>query len=81
MVRAGMETSKSRTTQFNPAREAGVSVTHTIHFRRPETPYSLSKMTVLNSQEASTQIHRLKALGYAIIEVLPPLDGGLTATP
>ena len=76
-----METPKSRAANFQLAGEAGASVTHTIHFRRPETPYSLSKMTVLNTQDASSQIHRLKALGYAIIEVVPPLEGGLSATP
>lgn len=50
-----------------------VTVGHTIRYRRPETPYSLSKMTTSNEQGALTQIQRLKTLGYTVVEVVPPL--------
>lgn len=55
-------------------------VSHTIRFRRPETPYSLSKMTASNQEETMVQIQRLKMLGYTIIEVVPPLEAEAPAT-
>ena len=61
-----METPKTRTTRFPLAEGYGVIVSHKIHFRRPDRPYSLGKMTASNKQEAMAQIQRLKALGYAI---------------
>ena len=77
----GMETPKSNAIRFPSVERAGITVAHTIHFRRPETPYSLAKMTTWNEQEAATQIQRLKALGYEIVEVIPPLATQLSAAP
>ena len=46
---------------------------HTISYRRPETPYSLSKMGVPTGVDVEAQIVRLKSLGYKIVEVSPPI--------
>jgi hypothetical protein len=53
---------------------SGTTVGHTIRYRRPETPYSLSKMTTSNEKGALAQIQRLKTLGYTVVEVVPPLS-------
>ena len=47
--------------------------THAILYRRPETPWSASRMTTPNAAEAARQVERLIALGYAVNEVSPPL--------
>lgn len=47
---------------------------HAIRYRRPETPWSLSGMTVPNGGEAALQVKRLIALGYSVVEIVPPLD-------
>jgi hypothetical protein len=44
-----------------------------IRYRRPETPWSLSRMTTPSAEQAAIQIHRLAALGYAVVDVTPPL--------
>lgn len=74
-----METPKSRNGRFPFGEGSGVVVSHTIRFRRPETPYSLSKMTASNVQETMVQLQRLKSLGYTIIEVTPPLESDAPA--
>jgi hypothetical protein len=70
-----METPKNRTGRVPLTEGPGATASHRIHFRRPETPYSLSKMTASSQHEALLQIRRLKALGYTITEVIPPLEG------
>jgi hypothetical protein len=44
-----------------------------ICYRRPETPWSLSRMTAPTCDDAMLQVLRLQALGYAVTEVMPPL--------
>jgi len=46
---------------------------HAIRYRRPETPWSLSKMTTQNAKDAAQQVERLIALGYVVADVTPPL--------
>ena len=46
---------------------------HAIFYRRPETPWSLSRMTAQTAQEAAQQVERLIALGYQVKDVTPPL--------
>jgi len=48
---------------------------HCIFYRRPETPWSLSRITTRNTGEAEAQVKRLVALGYSVTEILPPLTG------
>lgn len=50
-----------------------MSAEHCIRFRRPETPWSLSRMTTESAEQAAIQVQRLSALGYTIINVTPPL--------
>jgi hypothetical protein len=76
-----MDTPKSRAARFSSGEGTGSIVSHTIRFRRPETPYSLSKMTASSEQETMAQIQRLKSLGYAIVEVIPPLAGDAPVAP
>lgn len=75
MVIVRMETPEDKAPRFPLRENAGTILTHTIRFRRPETPYSVSKMTAPNEREAMTQMHRLEALGYSIIDVIPPITG------
>jgi hypothetical protein len=49
-------------------------VEYAIRYRRPETPGSLAGMTVPNGDEAALQVKRLLALGYKVVDVVPPLD-------
>ena len=54
---------------------------HAIFYRRPETPWSLSRMTARGAAQAAQQVERLIALGYQVKDVTPPLaepvrDGG-----
>jgi len=67
-----METPKNKAALLPSVEGSGTTVGHTIRYRRPETPYSLSKMTTSNTQGALTQIQRLKTLGYTVVEVIPP---------
>jgi hypothetical protein len=46
---------------------------YSIRYRRPETPYSLSRMTTQDAVQAAIQVERLIALGYAVADVTPPL--------
>jgi hypothetical protein len=46
---------------------------HAIFYRRPETPWSLSRMTAQTAEEATHQVGRLIALGYQVKDVTPPL--------
>jgi len=46
---------------------------HAIFYRRPETPWSLSRMTAQSTKEAAHQVDRLKALGYEVKDITPPL--------
>jgi hypothetical protein len=39
-------------------------------------PWCLEKMTVPSSESAALQIKRLIALGYTVVEVVPPLEEG-----
>ncbi len=43
----------------------------TIRYRRPEAPWSVVKMVVPGTDAVKSQIDRLKALGYSIIDVEP----------
>lgn len=45
----------------------------TIRYRRPETPWSLSRSTTPDAARAVLQIARLVALGYEVVDVTPPL--------
>lgn len=47
--------------------------THTIRYRRPEAPSSIVVMNVPNSVEAASQVDRMRALGYTIHDLTPPL--------
>lgn len=47
---------------------------HAIRYRRPETPGSLTAMTVPTGDEAALQVKRLIALGYKVVDVVPPLE-------
>jgi lipocalin len=47
---------------------------HAIRYRRPETPWSLSRMTTQSAKEAAHQVERLKALGYEVKDITPPLN-------
>jgi hypothetical protein len=47
--------------------------TYTIRYRRPEAPSSIVVMGVPNSVEAAAQVDRLRALGYTIHDLTPPL--------
>ena len=53
--------------------------THAIRYRRPETPWSLSRMTTQNAKDAAHQVERLIALGYAVADVTPPLEDAVPA--
>jgi len=75
-----METPEDKAPRFPSKENEGTTLTHTVHFRRPDTPYSLSKMTAPNEWEATTQIHRLEAPGCTVVDVIPPITGGLTQT-
>jgi hypothetical protein len=55
--------------------------THAIRYRRPETPWSLSRMTTQNAKDAAHQVERLIALGYQVADVTPPLDGAPATDP
>ena len=61
------------------AKDSSIVTSFTIRYRRPETPWSLVKMTVPNGEEATEiQKARLEALGYAVIDVtssIPPSIG------
>ena len=46
---------------------------HTIRYRRPEAPSSIVVMGVPNSVEAQIQVDRMRALGYTIHDLIPPL--------
>ncbi len=50
-----------------------MNIIHRIRYLRPETPWSLSQMTVQNAEDAAIQVKRLLALGYAVADVVPPL--------
>lgn len=52
---------------------------HRIFYRRPETPWSLSRMMAPSTDDAMLQVLRLQALGYAVTEVTPPLPPELMA--
>lgn len=75
-----MDAPKNKTTASSSTEGSGTTVGHTIRYRRPETPYSLSKMTTSNEQGALTQIQRLKTLGYTVVEVIPPLASDTPST-
>jgi hypothetical protein len=47
---------------------------HAIHYRRPETPWSLSRITTQSAMQAVQQVERLIALGYKVTDVTPPLS-------
>jgi hypothetical protein len=49
-------------------------VDYTIRYRRPETPYALSRIVVPDGTNPREHIRRLETLGYAIVEISPPLD-------
>jgi hypothetical protein len=75
-----METPKNKTASLSSTEGSGMTVGHTIRYRRPETPYNLSKMTTSNREGALTQIQRLKSLGYTVVEVVPPLASDAPST-
>ena len=52
--------------------------TYTIRYRRPEAPSSIVVMSVPNDVEAQSQMDRLRALGYTIHDLTPPLPASET---
>ena len=48
-------------------------MSHVILFKRPETPYGVSKVCVPPEANAARQLQRLESLGYTILDVTPPL--------
>ena len=46
---------------------------YTIRYRRPEAPSVIAVMRVSDEGLASIQVDRLRALGYAIHDLTPPL--------
>jgi len=48
---------------------------HMIKFRRPETNWSVSKMSAPTESSAVAQIRNLERLGYTILDVSPGLVG------
>ncbi|MGA7711163.1 MAG: hypothetical protein WCA81_04620 [Rhizomicrobium sp.] len=49
-------------------------MSHTIRFRRPETPYGVSRMVVPPEVDAAGRVRHLESLGYSIVDVTPPLQ-------
>ena len=58
-----MDAPKNKAVLSPSVEGSGTTVGHTIRYRRPETPYSLSKMTTSNEQGALDVIQCLKNLG------------------
>lgn len=56
--------------QLNPPE---VPVDTHISFTRPETRDTITRMSVPDTINPMKQIHRLRALGYSIVNVNPPL--------
>jgi hypothetical protein len=51
-----------------------MSSSFTIRYRRPEAPWSVVVMVVPGEAEAALmQVQRLRALGYTVFDVSPPL--------
>jgi hypothetical protein len=75
VVLATMETRTRKTLGHSLAEATGKIEVHTIHYRRPDAFHSLVKMTTLNEQEAEAQVKRLRALGYTVVDVKPPIAG------
>ena len=48
-------------------------MSHTVQFRRPETPNRISRMFIPEESGAVRHIHRLEALGYTTVDISPPL--------
>jgi hypothetical protein len=48
-------------------------MTYKIRYRRPEAPSVIVVMGVPNGTEAAIQVDRLRALGYTIHDLTPPL--------
>jgi hypothetical protein len=46
-------------------------VSDTIRFRRPETPYGISRMFVPTGTDTGAQVRLLEKLGYMIVDVSP----------
>jgi len=53
-------------------------VPDTIHFQRPETPRTVSKMYIAAEPDLERHIHHLEALGYTIVDISPSLSGPTT---
>jgi len=62
---------------------AGLPITEsfTIRYRRPEAPWSVVRTVVPGAEATKTQVDRLKALGYSIIDVEPAAPPPLVAMP
>ena len=73
MVLTVRKITRKKMAGFSSTQKVETLLIHTIHYLRPEMPYSLSRMTAPNEREAMTQVQRLKALGYTVTEVMPPL--------
>ena len=49
-------------------------MSHTVQFKRPETPTRISRMFIPEEEAGSIRhIRRLEALGYTIVDVSPPV--------
>jgi hypothetical protein len=59
-------------------RKTATLAEHSIRYRRPETPYSLSRSSAPDAARAAVQVARLIALGYSVVEVVPPLADDVT---
>jgi hypothetical protein len=54
---------------------AEVDMAHTIQFRRPETKWSVSRMSAPTESSTVAQIRNLERLGYTILDISPALVG------
>jgi hypothetical protein len=50
-----------------------MTIAYKIRYRRPEAPSSIAVMGVNGAAEAIAQMDRLRALGYTIHDLTPPL--------
>ena len=47
---------------------------HVISFRRPGQTRLLTKLTVPSHEDAAAYVRRLENLGYAVVDVVPPVS-------
>lgn len=47
---------------------------HSVRYTRPETLSTIARIFVPTDEETPKQIRRLRALGYTIVDITPPLS-------